>query len=51
MVEWLIDIGTFNLKLFCVTFWALICVAAILKNVNKAISELKEKNKSYFSKN
>ena len=51
MVEWLVDIATFNVKLFCITLWALIAVGAVLRQAVNSVNELKEQNRSYFSKN
>lgn len=48
MVDWFIDIATFNLKAFCVVFWVLITVQSLTLRIGQLLPQGK---KSYFSEN
>lgn len=48
MVDWLVDIATFNLKAFCVVIWVLITVQSLTLRIAQLMPQEK---KSYFSEN
>lgn len=51
MTDFLIDFAIFNAKCFCLVFWLMIYVDAVILRIGKLLENAKQHHNNFFSKN